>query len=165
MKIAGSFLLLTIMFFACTNNNEMSNAKHDSLVKKAINDTSKYTTIQWLDTVLNFATVKQGEKVLLKFRCKNTGSHPLILTNVRPGCGCTIADYSKEAILPGKEGWVETSFDSKKFCGEVHKSVLATSNTLNDKERNLQFTGTIINCESNDKVVMPHPMPEEKNKK
>ena len=150
-------LLATSLISACANNDKKANAQHDSLVKKAVADTSNFTTIQWLDTMFNFGTVKQGEKVSLKYRCLNTGTKPLVLTNVRPGCGCTIADYSKEAILPGKEGWVATSFDSKKFCGEVHKSVLATSNSHNDKERNLQFTGTIINCE-NDRVVVPHPV-------
>jgi Protein of unknown function (DUF1573) len=152
-------LALSITILSCGNDDKKANAKHDSLVKKAIIDTSNFTTVQWLDTVFNFGTIKQGEKITLKFRCKNTGTKPLVLTNVRPGCGCTVAEYSKEAILPNKEGWVTASFDSKKFCGEVHKSVLASSNTTNDVERNLQFTGTIINCE-NDKIVVPHAMPE-----
>lgn len=150
-------LLVTSFITACENDDKKTAANHDSLVKQAIADTNNFTTVKWLDTMFSFGTIKQGEKVSLKFRCLNTGTKPLVLTNVRPGCGCTVADYSKEAILPGKEGWVATSFDSKKFCGEVHKSVLATSNTNNDKERNLQFTGTIINCE-NDRVVQPHPV-------
>ena len=154
-------MALTILV-ACGSDDKKANAKHDLLVKKAVADTSNFTTIQWLDTMLSFGSIKQGEKITLKFRCKNTGSKPLVLTNVRPECGCTIADYSKEAILPNKEGWVSASFDSKRFCGEVHKSVLASSNTHNDPERNLQFTGTITGCESNDKVVVPHPVPEEK---
>lgn len=162
-KIVAPFFIIATLI-ACNNDEKVSSVQRDSLVKKATEDTSSYTTIQWLDTVLSFGSVKQGEKVLLKFKCKNTGVKPLVLTNVRPGCGCTVADYSKEAILPGKEGWVETSFDSKKFCGEVHKSVMAMSNTINDRERNLQFTGTITNCESNDKIVLPHPMPEDKKK-
>ena len=151
------FIFIICFSIACRNNDKKASLAHDSLVKKAIIDTSNFTTIQWLDTLFNFNTIKQGEKITLKFRCKNTGLKPLVLTNVRPGCGCTIAEYSKEAILPNKEGWVTASFNSKKFCGEVHKSVLATSNTTNDTERNLQFTGTIINCE-NDKIVQPHPV-------
>jgi hypothetical protein len=133
-------------------------------VRKAIADTSNYTNVQWLDTSLSFGTIKQGEKITLKFRCRNIGLKPLMLTNVRPGCGCTIVDYSKEAILPQKEGWVTANFDSKRFCGDVHKSLLASTNTNNDSERNLQFKGTITNCD-NDKVVMPHPIQEEKKSK
>lgn len=158
------FLLISFVaiFNACNNDDKKANRLHDSLVKKAIEDTSNFTTIKWIDTLMNFGTIKQGEKIVLKFKCINEGLKPLVLTNVRPGCGCTIADYCKEAILPGKEGWVTANFDSKKFCGQVHKSLLAASNSKNDPERNLQFTGTITNCESNDKVVMPHPIKEEK---
>jgi Protein of unknown function (DUF1573) len=156
-----TLLALVICFLtSCSNKDKKATAQHDALVKKAMVDSSNFTSVKWLDTLFNFGTIKQGEKITLKFRCLNTGSKPLVLTNVRPGCGCTIAEYSKEAILPNKEGWVTASFNSKKFCGEVHKSVLATTNTNNDSERNLQFTGTIINCE-NDKVVQPHPMPNE----
>ncbi len=155
-------LLLSATLFSCVNNDKKADAKHDLLVKKAIIDSSNFTTIKWLDTVLSFGTIKQGEKVTLKFKCVNTGTKPLVLTNVRAGCGCTVADYSKVAILPNKEGWVTANFDSKRFCGEVQKNLIATSNTTNDGERNLKFTGTITNCESNDKVVMPHPMPDEK---
>lgn len=164
MKKSIPFLLFSMLIAACGSNDKKADAKHDSLVKKAIEDTSNFTTVKWLDTAFNFGSIKQGEKINLKFRCLNTGNKPLVLTNVRPGCGCTVADYSKEAILPNKEGWVTASFDSKRFCGEVHKSILAASNTSNDRERTLQFTGTITGCQSNDKVVMPHPMPEEKKK-
>lgn len=156
------FLSLTLLIISCGNKDKKADAKHDSLVKKAIEDTSNFTTVKWLDTVINFGTIKQGEKINLKFRCINTGTKPLVLTNVRPGCGCTVADYCRDAILPNKEGWVTASFDSKRFCGEVHKSILAASNSNNERERTLQFTGNITGCESNDKVVMPHPTAEEK---
>jgi hypothetical protein len=155
-------LIVSSLVFSCKNKEKKAEAKHEELAKKAMADTGNFTTIQWLDTLYNFGSIKQGEKVTIKFCCKNTGTKPLVLTNVRPGCGCTVAEYSKEAILPNKQGWVTASFDSKKFCGEVHKSVLASSNSSNDAERNLQFTGTITGCESNDKIVIPHPMPDEK---
>lgn len=149
-----SYLVISCMFLsfiACTDDDQ----KIDAQAKKATIDTSNYTTIKWLDTLINFGTVKQGEKVTVKFRCLNTGEKPLMLTYVRPGCGCTVAEYTKEAILPGKEGYVLANFDSKKFCDVVNKSIMAASNTINDRDRNLKFTGTITNCESTDKVVMP----------
>jgi hypothetical protein len=158
-------LLVSSIVMSCRNDDKKANLKHDSLVKKVMADTSNFTSIQWLDTSLSFGTIKQGEKKSLTFHCKNTGIKPLVITNVRPGCGCTVADYSKEAILQGKEGWVTANFDSKRFCGDVHKSLLVSTNTSNDPERNLQFTGTITGCESTDKVVVPHPMPEEKKNK
>ena len=68
MKKIIYVLLATSLISACANNDKKANAQHDSLVKKAVADTSNFTTIQWLDTMFNFGTVKQGEKVSLKYR-------------------------------------------------------------------------------------------------
>jgi hypothetical protein len=152
------FALVTIVMLAsCTNDAKQDAAKKklDSLQKKAAADTVNYTTVQWLDTIVNFGTVKQGEVVKIEFHCKNTGTKPLILTNVRPGCGCTIADYTKEPITPGNTGVVTGSFDSKHFCGVVNKYIMASTNSAGG-EKTLQFTGTITGCESNDKIAVPH---------
>ncbi len=51
----------------------------------------------------------------------NTGTNPLIISNVKPGCGCTVPDYTKEPILPGKKGKITLHFDSTNFDGAVNK--------------------------------------------
>ncbi len=143
--------LFLIIIYSC--NNEEKNNK---ILINTEFDSSNFTTIKWMDTTFVFDSIKQGEKKSFTYKCINTGNKPLVLSEVRPGCGCTVADYSKEAILPGKEGWVTANFDSKKFCDHVNKSILVISNTSNEKERVLKFSGFITNCESNDKVVVPH---------
>ncbi len=52
-----------------------------------------------------------GDIVDINFTCKNTGDKPLYLVYVRPSCGCTVADYTKEPIPPGKEGKIDAQFD------------------------------------------------------
>lgn len=148
------FIFLFGLFILSCNNEE--KPKQININNPAL-DSSNFTTIQCMDTSFVFDSIKQGDKKSFTYKCLNTGNKPLVLIEVRPGCGCTIADYSKEAILPNKEGWVKANFDSKKFCGEVHKSVLVITNTSNDKERLLQFSGVITDCESNDRVVLPNP--------
>lgn len=112
-------------------------------------DSSKFTTIQWLDTAVDFGTAKKGEKVAITFRCKNTGNKPLYLFDVRPGCGCTLVDYTREPISPGKEGKIDAQFDTNKgIVGPVHKTVSASSNTTNDATRTLKFSGTILAADS-----------------
>ena len=64
-------LIITLTLASCSDND----AKLDAQAKKATNDTLNYTTIQWLDTLINFGTVKQGEKVTVKFKCLNTGKN------------------------------------------------------------------------------------------
>ena len=146
-----NFVAISILFLfivSCKNKQQKINVNTQM-------DTANFTTIKWVDTLFTFDSIKQGDKISFKYKCINTGNKPLVLTEVRPGCGCTVADFSKEAILPNKEGWVTASFDSKRFCDQVNKSILVVSNTSNEKERVLKFTGFITNCESNDRVVLP----------
>ena len=144
--------LVSLIFMGACNDG--SNAE---LQKRAAIDTANFTTVQWIDTLLNFGTISMGEKALVKFRCKNTGTKPLIITSAKPGCGCTIADYSKEPIAPNAEGWVTGSFDSNKNHGQggdIHKTIIVSTNTTNGSDKYLVFTGTIRNA-PNDKVVLP----------
>lgn len=145
-------LLVSAINISC-NQTDDKRVQQMAEIKK---DTVNYTQIEWVDTLINIGTLKQGEKRTITFTCKNTGNKPLLLTDVAPTCGCTVADYTKQAILPGKEGTVKANFDSKKFCGQINKTVIANSNTTNRPKQHLQFTGNIIDCESNDKVVLPH---------
>jgi hypothetical protein len=130
--------LLGITWISCIDKPE------DPASAKILADTSKYTTIQWMDTVVNFGTINMGEQIKVAFKFKNTGNQPLFLTNVRAGCGCTVPDYTKGAIAPGAEGMVTGAFDSNKaHAGEVRKSIFATTNTRNKTSHTLIFTGVI----------------------
>ncbi|MFY7900735.1 MAG: DUF1573 domain-containing protein [Chitinophagaceae bacterium] len=152
------FIGLSIITVSCTDEKkETINAA------KAAADSTNYTTVQWLDSIVSFGAINMGEKIEVKFRCKNTGDKPLIITNAKPGCGCTVADYTKEPIAPGKEGVVTAAFDSKKaHGGTVEKSIIVTTNTSNGTEHYLKFTGEVNGAPSNDKIVVPHAVPSEK---
>lgn len=133
-------LFFTAVFIGCKNNGE----KVIKVNQLAAADTANYTQVQWLDSVVNFGAIKMGEKINIRFRVKNTGTKPLFLTDVHPVCGCTVADYTKEAIAPGAEGVVVGAFDSKlSHVGTVRKSILATTNSQNGINHNLIFTGVI----------------------
>ena len=138
-KICCFFILLSTILIAC------SNASTEKLAAaQQITDTATYTTISWKDTIINFGTINMGEKTSILFEFTNTGNHPLYLTEVKPGCGCTVADYTKSAILPGAKGNVTASFDSNKsHPGTVAKNIFVTSNSINGITHTLTFNGEI----------------------
>ena len=76
----------------------------------------------------DFGTVKEGEKVEHEFTFTNTGSSPLILSNVQASCGCTTPEYSKNPIAPGEQGLVKVVFNSAGQLGKQHKVITVTSN-------------------------------------
>jgi hypothetical protein len=107
-----------IFFAACKSNDQKSG---DAAMDQAANDSSKFTQIQWQDSVVNFGTIAEGEKALVKFHFKNIGDKPLYIVSVRAGCGCTVPDYTKGAIAPGGEGEVTGEYNSSGNSGPVSK--------------------------------------------
>jgi hypothetical protein len=145
MKQLLSFIIIGSIIAASCNNSE----KNTDDVAAIMDDSSKFTTVQWLDTAIDFGSKRMGEMVNITFRCKNTGDKPLYLFNVRPSCGCTLADYTKEPIAPGKEGKIDAQFDTKKsHPGEVHKSISVTANNSNSAPASLKFSGLVLPADS-----------------
>lgn len=139
MKPSVALAILIIMACISCHNEEAV-----VLDVKEMADTTTYTTVQWMDSVVNFGSIPMGEQAQVAFRFRNTGAKPLYIANVRAGCGCTVADYTKGAIAPGGEGVVTGAFDSNKsHPGEVRKNIFVTTNTKNGKDHTLIFTGLI----------------------
>lgn len=141
MKQLFFFVAAGFILASCNSSTGKTPDDLEALRK----DSSKFTTIQWLDTAVDFGTKKMGEMVNITYRCKNTGDKPLYLIYVRPSCGCTVADYTKEPIAPGQEGKVDAQFDTKKsHPGDVHKVIFVTANNSNRAPATLAFSGEIL---------------------
>ena len=64
----------------------------------------------------DFGTFKQGGDGTYLFKFKNTGKEPLIISNAKGSCGCTVPSWPKEPIMPGKSGEIKNGL--KLFEGE-----------------------------------------------
>ena len=138
-RIVIPVLLSSVIWLSCKNNDISKDAN-----TKILADTTQYTNIQWLDSVVNFGNINMGEKIKVVFRFKNSGTKPLVLAEVKAGCGCTVPDYTKGAIAPGAQGEVTGAFDSNKsHPGEVRKNIFVTANTHDKTNHTLIFTGLI----------------------
>ena len=139
MKNLLTGLIFCIAIKACKNSTDPT-----ANTIKAATDTSKYTSIQWLDSLKNVGSVKFGETVSIPFKFKNTGNHPLFILSAQPGCGCTVTDFPKQAIAPGDEGTITAAFDSNKgHEGEFRKNINVSTNTKGSTSQVLYFMGTI----------------------
>ena len=78
----------------------------------------------------DFGQINQGDKVTHIFKFTNTGKSPLIITNAKAGCGCTVPKWPKEPIAPGQTSEIEVAYDSKGKKGRQTKSVTITSNAV-----------------------------------
>ena len=86
--------------------------------------------------------VKQHQPVSCTFTFTNNGNEPLIISNVKPSCGCTTPKWTKEPILPGKSGKITAEYNAAAE-GVFNKAIVVTSNA-SEKSVNLKIKGTVI---------------------
>ena len=89
----------------------------------------------------DFGTVANGGNGVTEFKFTNTGKEPLVITNARGSCGCTVPDWPKEPIKPGASSAIKVSYDTKRV-GPFTKTVTVTHNT-NSETTILTIHGTI----------------------
>lgn len=65
------------------------------------------------------------------FKFKNTGTSPLIISNVRASCGCTTPKWTREPVVPNGSGEITVSYDPANRPGVFAKTVTVTSNAQN----------------------------------
>ena len=100
------------------------------------------TTVQLIDSVFDFGTIKEGDVVSLSYRFKNTGDKPLEVTDVMASCGCTVPEKPQEPIKPGEIGFIKVKFNSDRKPGQAHKTVTVVSNA-NPEFPTLLLKGTV----------------------
>lgn len=110
---------------------------------KEDNDNSPLTTYTLDSETHDFGKITEGEKVTHVYKLKNTGENPLVISDVKPSCGCTSPNWTKDPIPPGQEGKVEVQFDSQGKSGTQSKTVTVMANT-EPKVKVLKFTGEIV---------------------
>ncbi|MGV4415240.1 DUF1573 domain-containing protein [Chryseobacterium sp. T1] len=102
------------------------------------------TTVALSESDFSFGNIKKGDVKEHTYEITNTGTNPLIISEVKPGCGCTVPDFTKEPILPGKKGKITLKFDSSSFDGTVGKAADIFANVENAPIR-IGFTANITN--------------------
>ncbi len=82
----------------------------------------------WAETQYDFGTIEKGSPVTHSFEFRNSGDAPLLITNVKTSCGCTVSAYPKEPIMPGDSEKIKVTYNAAK-SGLFNKKVTVYSNT------------------------------------
>lgn len=91
--------------------------------------------IAFTESSKNFGDITQGDVVEYTFKYENTGSQPLILSNVLVTCGCTATNWPRDPVAPGKSAEITVRFDSKGKNGAQNKIITVVSNAVNPREK------------------------------
>lgn len=130
-NILAAFIFATI---ACGNPNN-SNQVGAEIVTNPANaenpnaENVNATEITFEHNMFDFGTINEDDLVNHKFKFKNTGKNPLLITNASASCGCTVPNWPKEPIAPGQSGEIDVTFNSAGKPNHAEKTVTVTANT------------------------------------
>ncbi|MCG2792967.1 MAG: DUF1573 domain-containing protein [Weeksellaceae bacterium] len=99
-------------------------------------------TISFDKTTFDYGNVKAGADGHRFFTVKNTGDKPLIISEVKPSCGCTTPEWSKDPILPGKTAQIKVGYNTG-IKGVFNKLIEVYSNDPANNRSVLYIKGTV----------------------
>jgi hypothetical protein len=139
------FLTLTVaslvVFTSCKENaqdkikmeNEIAALKRDANYKQLVNDAA-FPSISFDKTEHDFGQIMNGTPVETTFSYSNTGKSPLVVTDIKSTCGCTVPQgWSKEPLMPGASSQFSVKFNGK-GANKTSKTITLTTNTEKGKE-------------------------------
>jgi hypothetical protein len=115
-----------------TKEIDKSQQQEKNIEPKQVAELSP-TQIQVDQEMHLFGTIIDGQKVSHVFRITNIGAYPLVIKDTKTTCGCTVPEWPREPILPGKVAEINVTFNSegKGLPGglEMVKKVTIIANT------------------------------------
>jgi len=92
--------------------------------------------------VHDYGTVENGGNGTCTFEFTNKGNAPLIISNAKGSCGCTVPSWPKEPLAPGKTAKITVKYDTKR-PGAINKSVTITSNAVDHPTKVVRIKGNV----------------------
>lgn len=124
--------VLMLFLAGCSNDKKESNGISTNDVNNTASpdggSKGNLPDMKFEEEEHDFGRITQGEKVSYAFKFTNTGNTNLIITSAHGSCGCTVPEWPKEPILPGKEGKINVIFSSEGKSGIQEKSITIVTN-------------------------------------
>jgi hypothetical protein len=114
--------------------------------QKTVADIAKFES-----ETIDLGKIKQGVPATATFVVKNTGTEPLIIEQANPTCGCTMGDYTKAPIAPGKTGTITATYNAA-AATHFDKHLTVKFSGV-DELKSITITGDVLAAEDYDKWV------------
>lgn len=87
----------------------------------------KVAKIEFKTDVIDYGTIEKGSDGVRVFEFTNTGNAPLVISNVKSTCGCTVPKKPEGPIMPGESGEIQVKYDTKRV-NPIRKTITVFSN-------------------------------------
>ncbi len=145
-------LSIVALFIASASFAQVKETKTDLtktiqgpvVAKPSQTATPKQSAIKWDEEIHDFGDIEKGKPVTYEFTFTNTTKETILITTVKPTCGCTAANYTKTPIKPGEKGLVAATFNAAS-PGGFHKSItILTKEGDSDTLKTVSFKGKVV---------------------
>lgn len=115
--------------------------------QKTANDVAKFAS-----ETIDLGKIKQGVPTVATFAVTNISKEPLIIEQANPTCGCTMGEYTKSPIAPGKTGTITATYNAAALNHfDKHLTVKFAGV---DELKSITITGDVLTAEDYDKWVV-----------
>jgi hypothetical protein len=139
-KSIYAFVVLLAMSFTAMAQEEQKAPE--------VNNDPNAPEIVFESEVHDFGTIPYGGNGTYDFKFSNTGKSPLIISNARGSCGCTVPKWPKDPIGKGQSGSINVQYDTKR-PGPFTKTVTINSNAKS-ATKVITIKGTVEAAETTD---------------
>lgn len=98
--------------------------------------------ISFKNETVDYGKIAKGSDGVRVFEFTNTGDAPLIVTDVKSSCGCTVPKKPKGPVAAGASGTIEVKYDTNRV-GPIRKTVTVYSNA-DEPIKALKIKGEVL---------------------
>ena len=152
--------LLSLFFLLSCGDDPFSKVKSENVEMAVVRDntSSKIPVMTFDKKVHDFGNIQNGTPVETVFSYTNTGDSPLVISDIKSTCGCTVPrDWSREPLNPGESSQFTVKFDGK-GVNKTSKTVTITANTQTGRET-VKITAFVNNPERANQLKNKPPGP------
>ncbi len=135
-KVLLGLCALCLVAFTSCKDDATKKVDDKNVAEAAARDasSSKFPVITFDKLEHDFGEIEAKAAVETVFNYENTGSAPLVITDIKSSCGCTVpSDWSKDPLQPGETGKFTVKFNGS-GKNAITKTVTVTANTEKGKE-------------------------------
>jgi hypothetical protein len=100
--------------------------------------------VKWDQEMHDFGDIPKGIPATYEFTFTNNTKETILITSVKPACGCTAANYTKTPIKPGEKGTVEATFNAASVAPFQKSVTVMTNEGGTEAIKTLSFKGKVI---------------------
>ena len=133
-------ILLSFALIGILTLSVAQTAEKTETVKAATN--TKGAKIEFESKTIDYGTIENGADGNREFKFTNTGDAPLVITNAKGSCGCTVPTWPRTPIAPGESDVIKVRYATNR-TGGFSKTVILTTNAVNSATVRLRIKGTV----------------------